>query len=306
MECPGKLNIVEKEMERCSVEILGLAEHWWIGQGKFTTLEGSMVLYSGRDCGKRRGGVGFIIHKHITKYVLGYNPVNDRIITIRLKGKPLNITIVQIYAPTADSTEEEIEAFYATLQDTLDNISKKDIIMVAGDWNAKIGKINKKTENIGIYGLGERNERGDLLEDFCITNDLVVSNTTFQQHTRRLYTWKSPGDRHSNQIDYITIARRWRTTIKRVKTRPGADCGSDHQLLVAKVKIKLRYKEKKDIPIRYDMERISEKYKVEVKNKFSALFTMSEEEKKPDMLWKEAKKVIHEAARDNIAREKTV
>ena len=135
-------------------------------------------------------------------------------------------------------------------------------------------------------------------------NDLVVSNTTFEQHPRRVYTWKSPGDRHRNQIDYIMIGKRWRTTIKSVKTRPGADCGSDHQLLVAKLKIKLRSKNKKNPLIRYDVERISEKYKVEVKNKFSALLTMTEEGQRPDSLWEEAKKAIHEAAKDNIGRGK--
>ena len=98
--------------------------------------------------------------------------------------------------------------------------------MIMGDWNAKIGKSVHKSD-------GDQNERGDVLEDFCGANELVVTNTTFQQHPRRVYTWTSPGDRVRNQIGYILIGRRWRTTILVTKTRPSADCGSDHQLLTS-------------------------------------------------------------------------
>ena len=111
----------------------------------------------------------------------------------------------------------------------MDTVCRKDVIVIMGDWNAKIEKSVHKSDNIGAYGLGDRNERGDMLEDFCVANELVVTNTTFQQHPRILYTWTSPGDRVSNQIDYILIGRRWRTTNLVTKTRPSADCGSDHQ-----------------------------------------------------------------------------
>ncbi len=87
-------------------------------------------------------------------------------------------------------------------------IPKKDVTVVMGDWNAQIGKATTSNKSIGIHGLGVRNERGDRLEDFCLTNNLIVENTLFQHHPRRLWTWMSPGDGTRNQIDYIMIDRR--------------------------------------------------------------------------------------------------
>ena len=159
-----------------------------------------------------------------------------------------------------------------------------------GDMNAKIGKSVHKSDNIGPYGLGDRNERGDLLEDLCVANELVVTNNTFQQHPRRLYTWRSLGDRVRNQIDNILIGRRWRTTILVTKTRPSADdCGSDYQLLGAKLKIKLRQKKIRSVPVRYDIDTITQEYMVAVTNRFAALLMVAVEEQTPNELWEEAK-----------------
>ena len=185
---------------RCNVPIVGVAEHWWLGQGRFHTDGGETVYYSGRESGRRRSGVGFIINKEMSKAVMGYNPVNDRIITIRMKAHPMNITVVQVYSPTTDATEEEMDNFYGVLQDTLDSISGRDITMMIGDCNAKVGKDGRETCNSGKFDLGDRNERGDRLVEFCTANDLVIGNTMFQHHKRRLWTWRSPGDRVKNQI----------------------------------------------------------------------------------------------------------
>ena len=143
-----------------------------------------------------------------------------------------------------------IENFYEIVQDTLYSIPNSDITLLMGDLNAKIGKVTKKSNNIGIYGIGTRNERGNRLEEFCQANDLVIENTTFKQPPRRLYTWVSPGDRTRNQIDYIMVKRRWRSLLLGVKTRPSADCGSDHQLLNAKIKIRLRIGKTSNSPIK--------------------------------------------------------
>ena len=100
---------------------------------------------------------------------------------------------------------------------------------------------------------------------------LVIANTCFQQHKRRLYTWKSPDGQHWNQIDYILCSQRWRSSIQRAKTRLGADCGSDHELLIAKFRLKLKKVGKTTGPFRYDLNQIPYDYTVQVKNQFKGL-----------------------------------
>ena len=97
-----------------------------------------------------------------------------------------------------------------------------------------------KTEVTGKFGLGVQNKAGQRLIEFCQENALVIADTLFQQHKRRLYTWTSPHDKHQNQTDYILCSQRWRSSIQSAKTRPGADCGSDHELLTAKFRLKLK------------------------------------------------------------------
>lgn len=111
-----------------------------------------------------------------------------------------------------------------------------------GDFNAKIGETQQDTHLrsvVGNYGSGVRNERGKALIDFCAVNGLYIANSHFKHHVRRLYTWRSPDGRTRNQIDYILIRERWRTSMRDVKTYPGFDCESDHNALVAELCLKL-------------------------------------------------------------------
>ena len=116
---------------------------------------------------------------------------------------------------------------------------EKDVLFIIGDWNAKLGS-QESPGVTGKFGLGIRNEAGQRLIEFCQENTLVITNTLFQQHKRRLYMWTSPDDQHRNQIDYILCSQRWRSSIQSAKTRPGADCGSYHELLIAKFRLKLK------------------------------------------------------------------
>ena len=126
------------------------------------------------------------------KLQVGYNLFNDRIISVRINARRHNISIIHFYAPTSASMEEEIEEFYSQIQEVIDKIPSRDVTLIMGDANAKVGKADIPSVTYGQYRLGVRNVRGSVLIDFYMTNDLVISNTCFNHHPRRLYTWNSP------------------------------------------------------------------------------------------------------------------
>ena len=116
-------------------------------------------------------------------------------ISVRFQGKPFNITVIQVYAQTSNAEEAEVERFYEDLQDLLELTPKKDVLFIIGDWNAKLG--SQETPGVtGKFGLGRWNEARQKLIEFCQENTLVIANTFFQQHKRRLYTWTSPDGQH--------------------------------------------------------------------------------------------------------------
>ena len=141
----------------------------------------------------------------------------------------------------------------------------------------------------GKFGFGMQNEAGQRLIEFCQENALVRANTLFQQHNRRLYTWTSPDGQHQNHIDYILCSQRWRSSIQSAKTRPGADCGSDHELLIAKVRLKLKKVGKTARPFRHDLNQIPYDYTVEVRNRFKGLDLI---DGVPDELWTEVCDIV--------------
>ena len=128
-----------------------------------------------------------MVNKGVRNAVLGCNLKNDRMISVRLQGKPFNITVIQVYPPTSNAEETEVERFYEDVQDLLELTPRKDV----GDWNAKVGSL--ETPGVtGKFGFGMRNEAGQRLIEFCQENALVKANTLFQHDKRRLYTWTSP------------------------------------------------------------------------------------------------------------------
>ena len=135
-----------------------------------------------------------MVNERVQNAVLGCNLKNDRMISVHFQGKPFNITVIQVYAPTSNAEEAKVERFYEDLQDLLEH-PKKDVLFIIEDWNAKIG--SQETPGVtGKFGLGVQNEAGQRLIEFCQQNSLVIANTLFQQHKRRLYTWTSPEGQH--------------------------------------------------------------------------------------------------------------
>ena len=185
-----------------------------------STPEGHKLFFSGRE-DRHEHGVGFLIHKDTVNAIMGCQPVSSRLITIRLKASPFNITIIPAYAPTTDYDDDDIEDFYDQLQEVIDQTPKKDILVVQGDWNVKIGEDASKNwkGTCGQYFNPETNERGLRLLEFASYNNLKVVNTSGPHKPSRRWTWHSPGGDYHNQIDYIMVKRRFQSSVNIAKTR---------------------------------------------------------------------------------------
>lgn len=173
----GRLYGVTGEMSRCSIDILGLAEVRWTGSGFFKANTGHLIVYSGGR--QHMKGVAVAFSPAHAKCMLEYNPVSDRVVAVRTAARPFPLTFIQVYAPTSAAPEEEIVAFYDSVQRVIDEAPTQDFLIVAGDFNSKVGQLPETTPHAGRFGLGEQNERGERLLDFCRDNDLVVTNTCF-------------------------------------------------------------------------------------------------------------------------------
>lgn len=169
---------------------------------------------------------------------------------LKLQTTHRDLNIIQVYAPTNDKPDQEIEEFYNKIDEVMRLTKEGEITIIIGDFNAKIGR-GVEGDSIGAYGLGERNGRGDRLVQFCVENNLLIANTFFKQHPRRLYTWRSPADREKkivrNQIDFILLGVSFKRYMKSTRTYPGADIGSDHNPVVLDFRLKrfLRVKREK-------------------------------------------------------------
>ena len=133
----GKLEVVKQEMVRVYVNILGISELKWTGMGEFNR-DDHYIYYCGQES-LRRNGVAIMVNRRVQNAVLGCNLKNDRMISVCFQGKPFSITVIQVYAPTSNTENAEVEKFYEDLQDLLDLTPKKDVLFIIGDWNAKVG-----------------------------------------------------------------------------------------------------------------------------------------------------------------------
>ncbi|GFR66472.1 craniofacial development protein 2-like [Elysia marginata] len=297
----GKFENVKMEMTRMKVDILGLAEVRCKG-ADMITLDGYKMVFSGGNLHER--GAGIMLTPNIAKSLKGFWPVSDRIIVTTLSSKLFDTNIIQVYAPITDHDYTEVKAFYEELDKTLQQLKSNNIKIIMGDFNAKVGA-RRIGNTVGSCGLGEINERGEMLVGWCQENDLVVANTWFEHHPRRKWTWISPGDNYRNQIDYVLIQSRFRNAVLSAKTMPGADCGSDHNPVVCKVHAKLKALKKPKHQMKYNLKALNKdpdlrnKFTIEVKNKFEALKAITAEERQ----WEILKDSIEKAAEKKIPKQ---
>jgi len=252
MNTKGKLENVKEEMRRNGLNVLGISEVRWKENGDFSS-DGFRVVYSG---GKDRlRGVAIVLDSKTAKRVIEVDQISDRVIVVKLQAEPVDIVLVQVYMPTTDHEDEEIEMIYEQLDKILSKQKGTDYVVVMGDMNAVVGEGRDGME-VGKFGLGKRNDRGERVVEFCKRNKLMITNTWFEQEKRRRYTWKKPGDTGRYQIDYIMVKHRYRNSVKSSWSYPGADVDSDHNLVAMRVQVRLKRIKKGKRQRKWDVDKL--------------------------------------------------
>lgn len=295
----GKLDNVLAEMDNLKISCLGLCEVRWTGAGDFIKNE-RRIFYSGGS--KHQHGVGLILNRSFSSSVLSFMPKNERMMLIKIRASPFNVNILVTYAPTSEEEEDIINSYYRDLDALYSSCKSNEITILLGDLNAKVGA-GRDGNIVGPHGLGERNERGDRFVDWCKMHNQVIMNTWFKQHPRRLYTWTSPGDRARNQIDFITINSRFRNAIKSCRTFPGADVDSDHNPVIANLRLSLKRVEHQKRPPKFAVSQLEQ---LEVRDNFKEHVIKSLPEFPPDNVtdhWQVLTTAIKEAAEANIPKQ---
>ena len=187
------------------------------------------IYYCGQES-IRRNGVAIIVNRRVWNAVLGCSLKNDRMISVHFQGKPFNMRVIQVYAPNSNAEE--------ATRPSRTNTQKRCPFRYRG-LECKSMKSRNTWSNKQIWPWSTEWSRAKA-NRIWQENVLVIANTIFQQHKRRLYTWTSLDGQYRNQLDYILCSQRWRSSTESAKARPGADCGSDHEILIAKFRLKLK------------------------------------------------------------------
>ena len=235
--------LVAKELSRYDIDIAALGEtrlplHDSIADNGYT------FFWSGREVDERReAGVGFAIKNSIVQ-CLDQEPtaINDRIIIMRLPlKKDAYVTIVSAYAPTMTNPDEIKEGFYSSLRDTVKEVSITDKLIIAGDFNARVGR---EAENwpgvIGANGIGNCNSNGELLLAFCSEYQLVITNTVFKHKPHHQNSWMHPRSKHWHLLDYVITRQKDLNDVLDTRAMRGADCATDHVMIRSKLAFVLK------------------------------------------------------------------
>lgn len=235
--------IICKELEKASIDICALSEVRRPGNGNLVE-KTHTIFWSGGE--KKEAGVGFAIRNElISKYDLNPIPINDRISTIRIMLKENDyLTLISVYGPTMQRSQEEKEQFYEQLGDCLDD-ARNDKIIVLGDLNARVGRDWSSWPSvIGKHGVGNMNSNGLMLLEFCSRYQLSVMGTMFQMKNSLKTTWQHPRSKHLHQIDHVLADPRAKQYINVTKIDPAADCFTDHKLLITNCSFRIQPKKK--------------------------------------------------------------
>lgn len=231
-----RITELEEELSNIKWDVVGICETRRKGAEKMRLIDSGNVLFCQGHTDKSQAGVGFLINKNIADRVTTFKGISERIISITLKlNKNYKIQMIQVYAPTSSYSDEEVEEFYHLVDDTISTDSDTRTIIM-GDFNAKVGLRGNTSELCtGKFGSGTRNERGERLIEFATFKNLKIENTYFRKRPTRRWTWRSPGDRVRNEIDYFLT--NISENVKDVSTLNRVNIGSDHRVVRCKLHI---------------------------------------------------------------------
>ena len=274
----GRMPQLVKEFDNYNLDILGDSEVRWTGTGKRRLASGHTIVFSGRSDDQHSEGIALLLNRKTEKALLEWKPFGSRLLKARFHSKYTKLSVLVCYAPTEDANAEVKDAFYDQLQTAVESVHAHDMLLILGDWNAKVGSDNTGREHVmGKHGIGTINDNGERLADFCEENNLLIGGTLFQHKHIHKTTWTSPDGTTKKQIDHVIINRRWRSSLQNVRAYRGADVASDHTLVLAVVSLKLRRsKGRQARQQRLDSGRLNESltkqaFAVEVKNRFQVL-----------------------------------
>ena len=308
----GKSAQLAREMDKYKIDVMGVSECRWMGQGKVKINTRESVIFSGREDNIHRHGVAIMMTKKAEQALMEWKPISDRIIYAKFFSRYVKLSIIQVYAPTNEANVEDKDNFYEQLQTVMDSVHKHDILLVMGYLNAKVEEDNEGYENIiGSHGVGERNDNGERLVDFCRLNNLMVTGTIFPHILIHIQTWTSPGGKTKNQIDHVLVSRQHRTSVMDTRAMRGADIASDHQLVRSKIKLKLKRKQKnkairkKFYIIKLEQPAIKAQFSLKLHNKYDILKDYDEtDDEEVEKQWQDFEDAYKETAQEVLGYKK--
>ncbi len=295
--------LIARELHRYKLDIVALSETRFAGEGHLKEDKGNYTFFwSGRSSEERReSGVGFAIRNSIVSHLTSLpTGLSDRLMTLRIPiGNNIYATLISAYAPTLTNPDAAKDQFYQELDAVISHTSKKDKLIILGDFNARVGIDHHTWQNvIGKNGVGKCNSNGLLLLRTCTSHDLLITNTVFRQANRYKTTWMHPRSKHWHMIDYVIVRLADRQDVKITRALPLAECWTDHRLVISKVTFSIRAKRRpqgKKVPKRIDVSKLSVPGKVNQLNSRlnDKLNTLEFGRSNPDEDWSSFRDTVH-------------
>lgn len=307
----GGLKSLTDALKSAKIYITAVQETRWPGINILKNREYAFYN-SGTINSQGSFGTGFVVLRQAMDAVIDFKPIDERLCTLRLKGKFFNITLINAHAPTEDKDDDVKDVFYETLQNAYNNAPTRDIKIVLGDFNAKIGREAVYYPNVGKHSRHQTtNENGTRLVDFAVSNNMVVSSTHFPHKDIHKITWVSPDGYTKNQIDHVLIDDRHKSNINDVRSCRGLNIDSDHYLvrMICRARIHAQPKHQQTVARRYDIKKfkndeIKLKYVEKMENRIIAKADRSSPESVNEK-WNELKRDVELVAEEVVGYQTT-